>query len=78
MSDKRKRTRWFPRNTPPVRPGVYECGVRWTSAMRHPVLWHLEWDGKGFLVPVPMVVHQWRGLARPREAGSHDQPERVT
>ena len=67
MADKRKRTPWFPRTTPPVHPGRYECGVRWTSAMRSLVLWELEWDGKGFLVPMPMVVHQWRGLAgKPR------------
>lgn len=65
--DKRKRTPWFPRNTPPTRPGLYECGVRWTSAMPTLALWALEWDGVGFKVPIPMVVHQWRGLAkRPR------------
>ena len=64
MTDKRKRTLWFLRNTPPVHLGRYECGVRWTSAMPSLVLWGLEWDGKGFLVPIPMVVHQWRGLAK--------------
>jgi hypothetical protein len=36
--------------------------------MRSLVLWELEWDGKGFLVPMPMVVHQWRGLAKPPRA----------
>lgn len=63
MKDERKRTPWFPRTTPPMRPGRYECGVRFTSAIPNLVLWQLEWDGKGFLVPMPMVVHQWRGLA---------------
>lgn len=64
-----KRTPWFPRDTPPTRPGFYGCGVRWTSAMPTLTLWKLEWDGKGFLVPMPMVVRQWRGLARqPRRA----------
>jgi hypothetical protein len=30
-------------------------------------MWVLEWDGKGFKVPMPMMVKQWRGLAkRPR------------
>ena len=78
MDDKRKRTQWFPRNTPPVRPGVYECGVRWTSAMRQLVLWDLHWDGKGFLVPMPMVVHSWRGLAaKPRELHAADGVERA-
>lgn len=62
--DRRRRTPWFPRSTPPVRPGFYECGVRWTSAMPTLTLWVLEWDGKGFKVPMPMVVHQWRGLVR--------------
>jgi hypothetical protein len=67
MKDKRKRTPWFPRNTPPVRHGFYECGVRWTSAMPTLCMWVLEWDGKGFKVPMPMMVKQWRGLAkRPR------------
>lgn len=61
------RTPWFKRTTPPVRPGVYECGVRFTSAIPSLVLWDLPWDGRGFLVPFPMVVHQWRGLRkRPR------------
>lgn len=62
MSEELKRTPWFPRETLPVRPGVYECAVRWTSAMRYPVVWKLEWDGKGFLVPIPMIVYHWRGL----------------
>lgn len=59
---KGRRTNWFPRTTPPVRPGVYECAVRFTSAIPAFVLWDLEWDGQGFRVPMPMVVHQWRGL----------------
>ena len=62
-----RKTRWFPRSTPPVRPGHYECAVRWTSAMPRLALWTLEWDGKGFLVPIPMVVHQWRGLTKPHK-----------
>lgn len=59
-----KRTPWFPRNTPPVRQGWYECGVRLAGMPRRLVLWELEWDGKGFKVPMPMVVHQWRGLTK--------------
>jgi hypothetical protein len=58
------RTKWFPRHVRPVRPGFYECAVRLTSMQRSLMLWQLEWDGKGFLVPVPMVVHQWRGLTK--------------
>jgi hypothetical protein len=27
-------------------------------------LWDLEWDSKGFLVPFPMVVYQWRGQTK--------------
>ena len=57
------RTKWFPRDVRPVRPGVYECAVRWTSRMPL-ALWMLEWDGVGFLVPIPMEVHQWRGLTK--------------
>jgi hypothetical protein len=38
--------------------------VRFTSAIPSLVVWELEWDGKGFLVPIPMVVYQWRDLAK--------------
>lgn len=62
--DRRSRSRWFPRHVLPVHPGVYECGVVITSSQRHLFLWALPWDGVGFLVPCPMVVKQWRGLAR--------------
>lgn len=57
-------TRWFPRQVTPARPGTYECAVRITSAQRSLMKWNLEWDGKGFLVPCPMVVHQWRGMTK--------------
>ena len=58
------RTQWFPRDVDPTRPGVYECGVWITSAQPRPMLWKLEWDGVGFLVPCPMVVQQWRGMTK--------------
>lgn len=57
------RTRWFPRHVQPVRNGVYECHVHFTSIgplMRY----ELEWDGTGFKVPFPMVVKRWRGLTK--------------
>ena len=57
------RTRWFPRHVHPVRSGFYECAVKISSAVP-PLLWMLEWDGKGFLVPIPMVVLKWRGLTK--------------
>jgi hypothetical protein len=58
-----KKTKWFPRKTPPVRQGLYECAVRLCGLQRGLIVWGLlEWDGKGFLVPCPMVVRQWRGL----------------
>lgn len=57
------RTRWYPRHVHPVRSGFYECAVKISSAVP-PLLWMLEWDGKGFLVPVPMVVDRWRGLTK--------------
>lgn len=60
-----KRSRWFPRSVKPSERGVYECGVKVTSSQRRPMLWDLEFDGTGFLVPFPMIVCQWRGLARP-------------
>jgi hypothetical protein len=57
------RTRWIPRNVNPARKGEYECAVRITS--RAPLfLWKLQWDGVGFLVPCPMVVHRWRGMTK--------------
>jgi hypothetical protein len=57
------RTKWLPRHTHPVRPGTYECAVR-LAGMRRLTLWMLEWDGRGFLVPVPMEVWRWRGMTR--------------
>ena len=59
------RTHWFllRRDGYPVRPGIYECGIRISSSL--PVMaWELEYDGIGFLVPIPMMVHQWRGLTK--------------
>lgn len=68
-------TRWFllSRDGYPVRPGVYQCGVRLYSSS--PVMgWDLEYDGVGFLVPCPMIVHQWRGMTkRAHQAASKDQ-----
>jgi len=26
--------------------------------------WHLEWDGVGFLVPMPLIVRHWRGMTK--------------
>lgn len=63
MKDRRKRTAWIPRTTKPVYHGVYECSVMLTSCAPN-FLWELEWDGVGFKVPCPMVVHAWRGLAK--------------
>lgn len=66
--DRRRRTGWFPRSINPVHIGTYECAVMLTSSA--PLFrWQLEWDGRGFLVPVPMVVKRWRGLVkRPADA----------
>lgn len=57
------RTKWFPRSAHPVRNGAYECMVQISRSVPL-LLWELEWDGKGFLVPCPMVVKSWRGLTR--------------
>ena len=56
------KTKWFPRHIPPVRNGVYECRVRIMGGLC--VLWNLNWDGVGFIVPLPMNVRQWRGLTK--------------
>lgn len=55
-------TRWFPRHVHPVRNGQYECSVRIMGGLV--VLLSLVWDGKGFVVPFPMVVYHWRGLTK--------------
>lgn len=61
---KNGRTRWFHRQTHrPVRTGFYECSVHISSAVPQ-LRWLLEWDGNGFLVPIPMVVLKWRGLTK--------------
>lgn len=62
------RTRWYPRSTPPARPGAYECFARIAGGAF--VIWpdKLHWDGTGFLVPFPMVVKQWRGLTKKAHA----------
>jgi len=67
------RSRWFllSRDGYPVRPGIYQCGVRLSRSL--PVMsWDLEYDGVGFLVPCPMMVHQWRGLTKK----AHDEAKR--
>ena len=61
--DRRRRTPWFQRDTKPVHRGTYECAVKISSGVPT-LLWQLEWDGVGFLVPFPMVVLYWRGLVR--------------
>lgn len=61
MSAKGK-TCWYPRHIEPVRNGAYECIVRTMGGMVGN--WTLEWDGKGFLVPFPMVVYRWRGQTK--------------
>ncbi|MDM0024121.1 hypothetical protein [Variovorax saccharolyticus] len=56
-------TRWFPRHVEPVRHGEYECRVQFSRSL--PCFrWRLQWDGKGFLVPFPMIVHHWRGQTK--------------
>jgi len=58
-------TQWHERKTPPTRKGFYECAVRVCGIQRNLIIWGLlEWDGVGFIVPMPMVVHKWRGLAK--------------
>lgn len=57
------RNRWAPRNVHPVRNGEYECVVRISSRVP-PMLWPLEWDGNGFIVPFPMIVIRWRGMTK--------------
>lgn len=72
MSVKGK-TRWFPHHTHPVRNGQYECRVRIMGGLVG--LWSLVWDGKGFLVPFPMVVYHWRGLTKAaarKQGANHD------
>ena len=57
-------TRWYPRHVNPIRNGGYECLVRIAGCTY--VIWpeKLEWDGRGFLVPIPMRVIQWRGMTK--------------
>lgn len=58
-----KKTKWFPRKTPPGMHGFYECAVRLCGPQRGLVVWGLlEWDGVGFKVPCSMIVRKWRGL----------------
>lgn len=61
--DRRRRTPWFPRATAPAHLGTYECRVKISSSVPA-ILWTLPWDGRGFLVPFPMVVLHWRGLVK--------------
>lgn len=65
------KTRWYPQDIRPVRNGEYECLVRITN--RGPLFyWRLQWDGIGFIVPVPMIVKFWRGQTK---AAAH-QPKK--
>jgi hypothetical protein len=57
------KTKWYPRDIHPMRNGEYECSVRISNSVPL-ILRRLKWDGKGFLVPFPMVVHSWRGLTK--------------
>jgi hypothetical protein len=59
------RTKWFKtRDTYPVRPGWYECGVLLTSMQKRLIVWELKFDGVGFLCPFPMRVPVWRGMTK--------------
>lgn len=69
MSTKGK-TRWYPRHVKPVRDGFYECHVRLMGGAN--TLWMLEWDGVGFLVPIPMTVYRWRGQTKKAAHGKGD------
>lgn len=61
MSARNKgKTRWYQQGVDPVRRGFYECAVQISRSLPC-ILWSLEWDGIGFLVPCPMIVRQWRG-----------------
>lgn len=72
MSAKGK-TRWYPRNIKPVRVGMYQCAVKFSSSV--PMMnWPLEWDGTGFLVPIPMCVYWWRGMTKK----AHDAAKKGT
>jgi hypothetical protein len=57
------RTKWFKRYEPPVRNGEYECLVMVTS-LAPLFIWNLQWDGIGFITPMPMVVKFWRGQTK--------------
>ena len=56
------KTPWFHRHINPVRNGMYECQVCVAGGFR--TLWTLEWDGAGFIVPIPMKVSRWRGQTK--------------
>mgnify|MGYP003454248354 CR=1 FL=1 len=56
------KTPWFSRHVHPVRNGTYECHVRIMGGVTS--ILRLEWDGKGFLVPFPMMVYRWRGQTK--------------
>ncbi len=56
-------SQWFKRSEPPVNPGEYEC-IAWFTSSAPSSIWRLQWDGHGFLTPIPMVVDYWRGLTR--------------
>ncbi len=62
-------TRWYPRSTPPVRRGLYECAAQISRSVP-PIRWMLEWDGVGFLVPCPMAVLRWRGRTKKAALGT--------
>ena len=64
-------THWFPRRVHPARLGTYECVVRISSSVPA-FLWRLEWDGTGFIVPIPMMVDRWRGLTKRAHAAAQE------
>ena len=56
-------TPWIDRTLPPIRHGEYECVV-WFTSSAPSFIKKLYWDGRGFVVPFPMVVDYWRGLTK--------------
>ena len=70
------RTKWYPRHIVPVRHGAYECFVRVAGGLH--TVWPepLQYDGKGFLVPLPMGVIKWRGLTKAAHNATQAERER--
>jgi hypothetical protein len=76
MRTQKGRTRWFRREERPIRHGMYECIVKISCSVPAMNWGLLEWDGIGFIVPVPMNVIFWRGMTQKAclaNGGNHDQ-----